>query len=138
MRTSLLFIALVAGLRADLQKVMAEPNLERRSALALQHANEEIELARQAYADDRMKEFRQRVKEVGDLAELSYKSLRDTGKRARKSPKWFKRAELTLRTLLRRIDGLEKDVSLDDRELVAEVHKRVQTVQQQILHDLMK
>jgi hypothetical protein len=127
----------VMGLRADLTKVMAEPNLERRSELALKQANERMEEARTLYSDDKMPEFRTQVVEVAELVELSYKSLQDTGKRARKSPKWFKRAELSIRSLLRRVDGLEKDVSSEDRKTVTEVQARVRTVHQQLLHDIM-
>jgi hypothetical protein len=136
-KLALIVLIAVMGLKADWAKVMAEPNLERRSELALRVANQEIETARTAYSDDKMDEFRRLVGEVGKLVELSYKSLQDTGKRARRSPKWFKRAELSLRSLLRRVDGLEKDVSAEDREIVAEMHRRVETVHQQLLHDIM-
>ena len=116
---------------------MQEKNLEKRSEVALQYASKEIDAAREFYASDQVEEFKRSVKQVGTLAELSYKSLQDTGKKARRSPKWFKRAELRLRGILRRIDGLEKDVSFDDRPLVEKVHKRVAGIHKQILLDIM-
>jgi hypothetical protein len=126
-----------AALHADIGQVRAEPDLEKRSYLAIQHAGTELDAARKAYSEDNMPEFKDLVGEIGDLAELSYKSLQDTGKKARKSPKWFKRAEQALRKLLRGVDNLEKDVSLDDRPLVESVRKRMQTVHENLLHDIM-
>jgi hypothetical protein len=81
--------------------------------------------------------FRETITEIGDLAELSYKSLGETGKRARRSPKWFKRAEQRLLVLIRKIDSLEKDVSIQDRDLVAALKKRVSDVHDTVLHDIM-
>ena len=136
----LLLLALAASsapVLADVKAVMAEPDLEKRSQLAIQHAMKELDSARTAYSEDKMDDFKRLVTEIGDLAEISYKSLQDTGKKARRSPKWFKRAELSMRTLLRHIDGLEKDVSIEDRELVDATQKRVESVHQQLLHDIM-
>jgi hypothetical protein len=137
LRTWFVLPALVVALQADMSTVTAEPNLEKRSYLAIQHAGMELDAARKAYSDDNMAEFKQRVAEIGDLAELSYKSLQDTGKKARKSPKWFKRAEQGLRKLLRGVDNLEKDVSLEDRPMVESVRKRMQVVHDNLLHDIM-
>lgn len=138
MLKALLILACCAvALTADKQSVTAEPNLEKRSALAIKHAGDELDAARKAYSEDKMDDFKRLMQEIGDLAELSYKSLEDTGKRARRNPKWFKRAELSLRTLIRKVDNLEKDVSVDDRETVGAALKRMQTVHERILHDIM-
>ena len=131
---AVLFASIV---RADLAGVKAEPNHERRSQLALQHAEEEITAAKKAYDAGNSEQFKQLVGEVAELAELSYGSLEDTGKRARRDPKWFKRAEQKLLAVLRRIDSLEKDVSIDDRELVKDVRKRVSDVHDRVLNDIM-
>jgi len=136
LRASVLLLCAVT-LQADLAAVKAEPNLEKRSQLALQHAEEEISAAKKAYDAGDLNQFKQRVEEIGELAELSYDSLEDTGKRARRAPKWFKRAEQKLLGLLRRIDSLGKDVSLEDRELVTSLGKRVTEVHDRLLHDIM-
>jgi hypothetical protein len=134
--TALILLCCALG-RADIAAVKAEPNLERRSQLALEEAENGITAAKKSYDEGRLAEFRAAVGEVGDLAELSYTSLDQTGKRARRSPKWFKRAEQRLLVVIRRLDSLEKDVSLDDRPLVTSVKKRVSDVHDNILHDIM-
>ena len=136
-RLSLMAVLFTAGLQADLAAVKAEENLERRSQLALEHAEEEIAAAKKAYEAGNLDEFKRLVGEIGELAELSYDSLEDTGKRARRAPKWFKRAEQKLLGVMRRIDSLEKDVSLEDRDLVKVMRKRVSDVHDKLLNDIM-
>ena len=132
----LLFLS-VCMVRADLAAVKAETNPEKRSDLALAHAEQEVEAAKKAYDGEDLSAFRKSIEEVAQLAELSQESLDSTGKRARRNPKYFKRAEQKLLVLMRRVDSLEKDVSIDDRELVAAVRKRVAAAHERILHDIM-
>lgn len=136
-RVSAIVLVAAAALQADLAAVKAEANLERRSQLALQHAEEEIAAAKKAYDSGSIDDFKRLVGEIGELAELSYDSLEDTGKRARRDPKWFKRAEQKLLGVLRKIDSLEKDVSIDDRDLVKDLRKRVSDVHDRLLNDIM-
>ena len=118
--------------------VMAEPNLEKRSDLALKEAENELTAATNVYAGaSELKAFETHIEAVGSLAQFSLKSLRDSGKRANKSPKYFKRAELKLRSLLRRLDNLQREVSGEDRPAVEKTKTLVSTVHDQILSDIM-
>ncbi len=117
--------------------VMAEQNLEKRSELALKEADARITAASKAYADNDSKAFLLHVEAVGELAQFSLKSLEDSGKDAKKSPKYFKRAELKLRGIMRRLETLEKDVLAEDRPPVEKVKATVSTVHEQVLHDIM-
>ena len=130
-------VSLALLLHADLQKVEAEPNLEKRSEAALVHAEEELQSARKAYDAGELQKFQTAIDEVAQLAELSHKSLEDTGKRARRSPRHWKRAEQRLLTLMRHLDSLEKAVSVDDRATVADVRKRVSETHDTILNAIM-
>jgi hypothetical protein len=135
-----LFGVLLIGaclLRGDLAAVKAERDAEKRSELALEHAEEELAAAKKAYQANDFEGFRKSVEEVAQLVDLSQDSLDSTGKRARRKPKYFKRAEQKLLLLLRRIDSLEKDVALQDRDLVSSVRKRVSATHDQILIDIM-
>lgn len=136
---ALILAACLAPLRGQIPgSVMAEPDLEKRSELALKAADEQISLASKTYANDSAAPaFEEHVRTVGQLAQLSLKSLQDTGKRASKKPKYFKRAELKLRSLLRRLDSLEKDVSMEDRGPVEKVKLMVSETHEQILHDIL-
>jgi hypothetical protein len=118
--------------------VMAERDLEKRSELALQFADESITAASKAYAEASASSlFEQHIQTVEELTQLSLKSLHDTGKEARKKPKYFKRAELKVRSLLRRLSTLSNEVSAEDRPRVEAAKKIVSEVHEQLLHEIM-
>jgi hypothetical protein len=128
---------LVLVLALDLNTVKQEPNLERRSDLALEHANEELDAARDAFNANDLAKMQATLAEITDSVDLSYQSLLDTGKDARRSPKFFKRAELKTRDLLRRLDGLEQVVDVDSRAAVDKVRDRVSDVHDNLLKSIM-
>src|SRR5579863_10281846 len=89
----------------DLNSVKAELNLARRSELALANANKAIDTAREAYEANDATKMQAALEEIADSVNLSYQSLIDTGKDARRNPKFFKRAELKTGELIRRLNG---------------------------------
>ena len=118
--------------------VMAETDLEKRSELALKVADESITAASKAYAAaPESAAFQARLTEVEELTRLSLKSLQDTGKPASKKPKYFKRAELKLRSLIRRMNTLSDEVSAEDRPRVQAATKVMSEAHEQLLHDIM-
>lgn len=121
----------------DTDAVKAEPNLERRSALALVKAEEHIGAARAAYQESKFEDFKSHLEHAGQLTDLCYQSLQDSGKRARRSPKWFKSAEQKLLVMLRRLDSLVKDTAVDDRPPAEALQKRLRDVHDQLLQDIM-
>ena len=139
MRRILLVLCFAAALLAEIpETVLAEQNLEKRSELALKEADDRLSEAVQAYSETgALKEFEGKLEAAAELTSFGLKSLQDSGKRARKSPKYFKRAELRLRNLLRRIDTLEREVSVDDRPPVEKLKQVVAETHEQILHDIM-
>lgn len=120
-----------------METIKSEPNLEKRSDRALENASRAIDTARQAYAAGDMDKTRQGLEEVRASVELSYQSLQETGKNPRRSPKHFKRAELQIREMLRRLRGLEDDFSVDDRALVQKVEQRLQEIHDELLTGIM-
>jgi len=128
---------LASAAESEFPTVMAESNLEKRSDLALQEADKAIDAAKKAYDEKQLEDFKARVTDVEELVQLSYKSLQDTGKRARRSPKFFKRAEHNIRALMRRLDTLGMEVALDDRDFVAAANRRVGEVHDNVLQDVM-
>jgi hypothetical protein len=139
--TSRLLIAMVLAsglLRADLAQIKAEPNLGKRSALALDHAFDALTLARDAYAKGQNADVEKWLKEIKESVELAETSLNATGKNPRKSPKWFKRAEGSTRDLLRRLDALERDMDLTDRPMLDAVKAKVQQVHDDLLEGVLE
>ncbi len=118
--------------------VMAEADLEKRSELALKAADDSLTAAAKAYKEaGEITAFRQHVADVQELTALCMKSLQESGKRASKRPKYFKRAELRLRGLLRRMTSLAHDVSAEDRPLVESAQKSMSDIHDQLLHEIM-
>lgn len=130
----LLAIVLVSGaLRADLQQAKAEPNLAKRSMLALDNAAGALTKARDAYAKGENAQVETFSKEIQESVELAETSLYETGKNPRKSPKWFKRAESSTRDLLRRLDAFQHAMDVRDRPMLDAVKAKVQQVHEDLL-----
>lgn len=138
MRMAVLVLTLSPVLWADVDSLKKEPNPERRSDLALEEADREVDNARQAYKRGDDKAFKALLNTIGTIAQLSYDSLKSTGKSARKHPKYFKRADLKMRGLARRIEGLEQEVGYDDRPPVVTLKNKILELDEQIVLDVMK
>jgi hypothetical protein len=121
----------------DLGPIKTEQNLERRSELALDNANVALDQARDSYNAGELAKSQASLDEVRESVDLAFHSLQDTGKDARRSPKFFKRAELKTRELLRRLEGLRQSVNFEDRALVETVRERVSEVHDELLKGLM-
>jgi hypothetical protein len=121
----------------EMDAVMAEGNLEKRSDLALKYADARLNDARRAYEQGQYEDFRALMKEVTGAVELSYTSLDESGKKARRNPKYFKRAEKNIRKLLARLDTLRVDVAIDDRPIVQSAAKRLNEIHDQLVLDIM-
>ena len=123
----------VSLLRADLQQIKAEPNLGKRSMLALDHAFDELTQARDAYTKGQNEKVETFVKEIRESVELAQTSLHETGKNPRKNPKWFKRAESSTRDLLRRLDAFQQSMDVGDRPMLDAIKTKVQQVHDDLL-----
>ncbi len=123
---------------ADLDAIGREPNLEKRSKLALDNALDALKSARAAYNkgdDAAVATFASEVRASVDLAD---KSLKDTGKNPRRSPKYFKQAEIATRDLLRRLDAFQQEMSYADRSMLDGLRTRIQQVHDDLLMGLME
>jgi hypothetical protein len=136
----LLALGLAVGqtLPADLQKAMAEPNLEKRSQLALENADQAYRTARNDYEKGDATHLSGDLKEIQDSVDLAYRSLKDTGKDPRKHSKWFKRAEISTRDLLRRLDAFRHEMNFEDRPVLDPLIAHVQKIHDDLLLGLME
>jgi len=133
-----LVLANAGWLRADLKQAMAEPNLEKRSKLALDNAAAAYQTARAAYDTGENEKVATDATEIIESVDLAYTSLMKTGKDPRKSPKWFKQAEIETRTLLRRIETFQQQMNFTDRDLLDKTKAKVQQVHDDLLVGLME
>ena len=84
-------------LRADLKAALAERDLGRRSKLALDNAGAALKAAREAYQQGESSAVAAAAREFEESVDLAWDSLESTGKNPRKSPRWFKQAEIETR-----------------------------------------
>jgi hypothetical protein len=131
-------VALAGSSRADLTKALSESNLEKRSQFALDNATAAYKAARAAYEKGENDQVALFLKEIEESVDLAYTSLTKTGKDPRRSPKWFKKAEIDTRELLKHLDALEHDMNFDDRPVVEKVKEKVQQVHDDLLVGLME
>jgi hypothetical protein len=120
----------------DLSAIKSEPNLERRSDLALDYAAAALDDARDFYNSGDAAKWRSALDDLKDAVELSYQSLEETGKNARNN-KHFKHAELKTREFLRRLDGLRDVVGFEDREALEKIREQVSQVHDELLQSIM-
>jgi hypothetical protein len=130
-------LILVLTLAFDLTAIQTEPNLEKRSERALDYANMALDAARDDYNSGNYDKSQNELQEVCDSVDLAYQSLSDTGKDPRKDPKFFKRAELRTRELLRRLEGVGQGMSQVDRGTLEKVRARVAEVHDNLLNGIM-
>jgi hypothetical protein len=130
-------LLLALTLAFDLAAVRQEPKLDKRSDLALEHADKSISAARKAYEEGRWEQSQTALKEVQEAVDLSYDSLMATGKDPRKNSGPFKRAEKATREILRRLSGLRDLMSSVDHSAVDPVVASVTETHNSLLQGIM-
>ena len=131
-------LLLAQAARADLKQALAEPNLEKRSQLALNNAAAAYKTARAAYEKGENDQVVAAIAEIQESVELAFTSLTQTGKDPRRSPKWFKRAEMDTRELLKRLEAFEHEMGFNDRPMLEKVKAKVVQVHDDLLVGLME
>jgi hypothetical protein len=127
---------MLALLALDLTTIRNEPNLEKRSDLALEYANTALDSARDAVNAGDNAKVQAALAEVRESVELSWHSLTDTGKYARNN-NFFKRAEVRTRGFLRRLDGLHDIAAVEDQPAIEKVRARVAEIHDDLIQGIM-
>lgn len=127
----------IGPLRADLKRAMAEPNLEKRSGLALDNASAALKAAREAYDKNDSDLTARSAAEIQESVDLAYDSLVQSGKNPRNSS-WFKKAEIATRDLTRRLESFQEQMSFSDRPMLDKVKADVQKVHDDLLMGVME
>ena len=133
-----LTLAGTAAASTELDAVRAEANLEKRSKLALDNAASALRSAREAYQAGDTATVTAKADEIGQSVDLAYNSLTETGKNPRKSPKWFKHAEMETRELTRRLEDFAQQMNYNDRAILDKTRARVEQVHDELLTGLME
>jgi hypothetical protein len=131
-------LLLAGAARADLKAARAERDLGKRSKLALDNADANLKQARTAFQHGDTAALTAAVAEMRESVDLAHDSLKSTGKDPRRSPKWFKHAEIETRDLLRKVETLQQDLSFQDRAILDDLKTRLQQVHDELLLGLME
>jgi hypothetical protein len=133
-----LFAPAAGVLHADLKAVLEERDLGKRSKLALENAEADLKAVREVYQKGDNPAIAPLVKDLRESIDLAWDSLEGTGKNPRKSPKWFKQAEIETRLLLKKMETLQHDMNFEDRAVLDEAKARLQKVNADLLVELME
>ena len=121
---------------ADIGAVKSEPDLEKRSELALANADHAIDEARQAYNSGNDQAQHAALLDVQEFVEASYDALERSNKNPRRS-KYYKNAELKVRALVRRLTSFREEMGFETRQSVDTVIKKLSDVHDQLINDVM-
>ncbi len=131
-------VSATAVLHADISSIKAEPSLEKRAEKALANADKAFKAAQEAYlVKGDLKQTANSLEELAESVELAYTSLRDTRKNPSKRPKYFKRAEIKTRELIRRLDDFRDQMSYEDRDTADKARASLQKVHEELLEGIM-
>lgn len=120
----------------DVTALKSEPDLEKRSELALTNAEKSMDEARQAYNGGDEKVTQAALDELAESVDLSYDALQHAHTPPRRS-KYYKRAELRVRALMRRLTGFRDEVSFEARQPIEAAIKKLSDVHDQLIADIM-
>jgi hypothetical protein len=110
--------------------------LEKRSREALKSAHTALAAAREKYRAGDEEGVRTNALRVEQSIDVAYRSLANTGKNPREEPKHFKRAEIQIHDLCRRVEFLQLEMALDDRGELEKLKNRLRQVQDSLLRSL--
>jgi hypothetical protein len=135
--TLLLSLLLLHTAAFDLGEVRNEPNLERRAELALENANGAIDHAKEFAKLGQFDKLHLSVVEVQQSVELCQESLEAAGKDPRRNVRQFKKVEMRIHYLTRRMKGFADEVSVEDKAAIERVANRLDEINDEIVGDML-
>ena len=125
--------ALCLAAQSPLETIKSEPNPGRRAEKALSFAESQFDSAKAAYGKGEV--------HAGDAAlDTMYQALEETVSslaKARKS-RLYKRAELRVAYLQRRLAGLLDDLSINDRGWAEQINRQLAGIHDKLLEGAMR
>lgn len=129
---------LPAAAGSALDEVKQEPDLVKRFEKAIALAETDTRAANQIVKDNGSRtELNNTLEELGAAATLSLQSLRDTGKRAGKLSKQYKKGELKTQAIVRQLKDLVLALSLEDRPQAEKTRDQVMLIHEEFLLGVM-
>jgi hypothetical protein len=134
----LISVALVSScFAADLAAIREERDPTRRYVLALEHAAAHVAEARTAFQEGKPEAASLAIEQVIAGVRLCDETLRATGKNPSKNPRHFKRAELKMRDIDKRLKTIEEEVGFEERAPIKKVRAEIAKMHEEMLLDIM-
>jgi hypothetical protein len=114
-------------------EVKNESNPGKRSELSIEAANRTLDEARAAYLGGNSKKGDADMQEVETLADECLSSVEQANKY-----RYWKKAELKVRQLTRRVETLSDDLSYDQRGKAQELHAHLDQIHDKLLAGVMR
>jgi len=122
----------------DLEAVKKEPDLQKRSELALDAAADALKHARTLPAEGgSVADLQVDMDTMVQAVELSLKSLHDTGKRPDKLGRYYKKGELRTREMLKQLENLVQAIAFDSRPPAEKARDRLVVLHDEFLFGVM-
>ncbi|MBI5085973.1 MAG: hypothetical protein HZB13_15420 [Acidobacteria bacterium] len=135
---TVLFLGAALPLAGGLPEIRQEPDPLRRFDMALDHAGQQMKLARELVKEGGSRtELLQSLDEIAQAAGLALESLRSTGKRPAKLSRQYKKGELRTREMEKQLSELVRALSLDDRPAAEKTRERISTTHEEFLLGVM-
>ena len=137
MSTLAILLFFAASVPASLDAVKAEQDLEKRSELALDYGKKVLKDARTSYDSGNLDQVKSMVQDVREAVRVCLQSLEDTKKNPRRKSKYFKRAEIKTREMMRDADALSEHMSYVDRSVLDPLRKDLHEANDELLRGIM-
>jgi hypothetical protein len=121
----------------DLTAARNEKNPEKSYWLALENGSQAIAEARKHLQEMRLEPLTKSLEEAVESVRFANDKLYSTGKSPSKNSKHFKRAELKMRDMVRKLDALVQEAGVDDRPPIEQARKTIQQIHDDLLLDIM-
>jgi len=123
---------------ADLDAVKKEPDLLKRSEMALEVAADALKHARELPAEGgSVSDLQKDMDTLVQGVELSLQALHDTGKHPNKLSKYYKKGELRTREMIKHLENLSQAIAFDNRPPAEKAHDRLVVLHDEYLFGVM-
>ena len=137
-RIAILLFVLAASVAAQPKDWRAEDDIRKRAELGLKVAEDQLESARAVYRKGDPYEAQAQLEEsLATMLEV-YQMILEEGEDLRKNARRYKKVEITLRGIARRLEDFERQAEVVDRGPIARARQTVSLMRDNLLHAMLQ
>lgn len=135
---AILILAFVASLAAQPSDWRAEGDVRKRAEQGLKVAEEQLETARAIYRKGDPYQAQAQLDESLDTMLAVYRMIVEEGEDLRKNARRYKKVEIAMRGIARRLEDFEKQTEVVDRGPIARARQTVSLMRDNLLHAMLQ